>query len=82
MSGDLLGKVCSLGFKNELGVGIDCYVIGGAGLQDRGRFTSTYGLEPDGAVLVRPDGHVAWRHTTGPADGAAFVETLRSILAR
>lgn len=24
-----------------------------------------YGIDPDGAVLVRPDGHVAWRRRTG-----------------
>jgi aromatic ring hydroxylase-like protein/FAD binding domain-containing protein len=27
---------------------------------DAGRLTRRYGLAPDGAVLVRPDGHVAW----------------------
>jgi len=27
-----------------------------------GQWTSVFGIEDDGAVLVRPDGHVAWRH--------------------
>ena len=27
------------------------------------RFESAYGVGPTGAVLVRPDGHVAWRST-------------------
>jgi 2-polyprenyl-6-methoxyphenol hydroxylase-like FAD-dependent oxidoreductase len=67
---------------DELGVGIDCYVIGSAGLQDDRRFVSAYGLEAGGAVLVRPDGHVAWRRARGPADAADLAATLRSILAR
>jgi 2-polyprenyl-6-methoxyphenol hydroxylase-like FAD-dependent oxidoreductase len=66
----------------ELGIRIDCYVVGAAGLLDRGDFASAYGLAPDGAVLVRPDGHVAWRHARGPADAAALVAALRRILAR
>lgn len=39
-----------------------------------------YGVEPGGAILVRPDGHVAWRAprpTAGPHAGA---ECLRSAL--
>jgi tetracenomycin A2 monooxygenase-dioxygenase len=27
-----------------------------------------YSIEPDGAVLVRPDGHIAWRNHTASAD--------------
>ncbi len=75
-------RSAAAGAADELGVGIDCYVSGGAGLQDRGGFASAYGLEADGAVLVRPDGHVAWRHASGPADGAALAVALRRILAR
>ena len=67
---------------DDLGVEIDCYVIGRAGLEDRGRFAPAYGLAADGAVLVRPDGHVAWRRASGPADGAALAATLRGLLAR
>jgi 2-polyprenyl-6-methoxyphenol hydroxylase-like FAD-dependent oxidoreductase len=33
-----------------------------------GAWLRTCGLEPDGAVLVRPDQHVAWRSATGAAD--------------
>jgi hypothetical protein len=39
-------------------------------------------LKAEGAVLVRPDGHVAWRDASGPADRAALAMTLRRILAR
>ena len=66
----------------DLGVNVDCYVIGGAGLQDRGGFASAYGLEAGGAALVRPDGHVAWRQARGPADGGTLTAALRHILAR
>jgi hypothetical protein len=36
-----------------------------------------FGLEPGGALLVRPDGHVAWRALTRPAQPA---ETLAAVL--
>jgi putative polyketide hydroxylase len=40
-----------------------------------------YGLEPDGAVLVRPDGYVGWR-SRGGVDNPARVlsQVLDSIL--
>ncbi|MFG3253680.1 FAD-dependent monooxygenase [Streptomyces sp. NPDC048172] len=31
-------------------------------------FRTAYGLEPTGAALVRPDGYIAWRTITAPAD--------------
>jgi 2-polyprenyl-6-methoxyphenol hydroxylase-like FAD-dependent oxidoreductase len=41
----------------------------GVGLRDvEGTFASAYGLEPGGAVLVRPDGVVAWRSRSLPED--------------
>jgi putative polyketide hydroxylase len=39
-----------------------------------GRFEALYGVEPGGAVLVRPDGFVGWRSQQGveaPADALA-----------
>lgn len=40
----------------------------GADFEDpTGTFHDLYGIGPDGAVLIRPDGHVAWRsHTVTP----------------
>ena len=39
----------------------------GDGVRDiDGTFADAYGLEPGGAVLVRPDGIVAWRSRTAP----------------
>jgi 2-polyprenyl-6-methoxyphenol hydroxylase-like FAD-dependent oxidoreductase len=42
-----------------------------------------YGLEPSGASLIRPDGFVAWRAATAPADpAAALTEALSRVLMR
>jgi hypothetical protein len=68
--------------ERKLGVPIDRYRIGGPGLRDLGGFTAAYGLGEDGAVLVRPDGHVAWRSAGGPAIGTALRDSLLHILAR
>jgi putative polyketide hydroxylase len=38
-------------------------------------FAGGYDLGASGAVLVRPDGHVAWRHPGDPRDPAAAVRT-------
>jgi 2,4-dichlorophenol 6-monooxygenase len=37
---------------------------------------------PDGALLIRPDQHVAWRTTTAPRDGAGALEGVLSILLK
>jgi putative polyketide hydroxylase len=31
-------------------------------------FQAAYGIGPDGATLVRPDGHIAWRTVSAPAE--------------
>ncbi|MEQ3550179.1 FAD-dependent monooxygenase [Pseudonocardia nematodicida] len=41
-----------------------------------------YEIGSDGAVLVRPDGHVAWRDAGGPADAAVLRGALDRVLAR
>src|SRR5262245_8795761 len=68
--------------ERKLGVPIDRYRIGGPGLRDLGGFIEAYGLREDGAVLVRPDGHVAWRSATGPGIGSVLRATVEGILAR
>jgi putative polyketide hydroxylase len=51
-------------------------------LQDvHGRWSAAYGVDADGAVLIRPDGFVAWRRRTPGADAqtaldAAFEEVI------
>src|SRR5262249_21283689 len=67
--------------ERELGVPIDRYQIGGPGLRDLGGFTAAYGLGEGGAVLVRPDGHVAWRRATGPAIGVVLRGAVEQIVA-
>jgi 2-polyprenyl-6-methoxyphenol hydroxylase-like FAD-dependent oxidoreductase len=78
------GAWCSVAaeVERELGVPIDRYRIGGPGLRDLGGFSEAYGLGEDGAVLVRPDGHVAWRSATGPGIGAVLRDAVQHILAR
>ena len=36
-----------------------------------GHWHTAYGIDPDGAVLVRPDGYVAWRSRSGASDPLA-----------
>ena len=58
------------------------YVIGSGEIADPdAAWRAAYGVEADGAVLVRPDGYVCWRSATGaatPADmlAAAFDRVL------
>ncbi|UUN27420.1 FAD-dependent oxidoreductase [Streptomyces sp. FIT100] len=70
----------------ELGLTLTVHAIGpGAGLADEdGRFRQRYGLAAGGAVLVRPDGFVCWRSTTGrPGEERNEVAlALRHVLAR
>ncbi len=56
------------------GVGADIrvLVVGRHGLCDPAdAFEATYGLDPDGAVVVRPDGHIAWRSRSSSGVDAA-----------
>jgi 2-polyprenyl-6-methoxyphenol hydroxylase-like FAD-dependent oxidoreductase len=46
-------------------------------------FAETYGLDPTGASLVRPDGFVAWRARSLPGDPrTALAKAIDAILAR
>ena len=51
-------------------------------MNDLGGFTSAYGVQRDGAVLVRPDGHVAWRSPSAPVTGTEVENAMKQILAR
>ena len=72
----------------RLGVGLDAYQVAGGDDEapadgiltgDGNRFRSAYQMAPDGAVLVRPDGFVAWR----AADGSrATTEVMTAVLSR
>lgn len=62
------------------GVPISSYIVGEPGLSDLGDFSRAYGVESDGAVLIRPDGHVGWRSRTA-APQTALIDALHRILA-
>jgi putative polyketide hydroxylase len=56
-------------------LGVEWYGIHPAGdLEDvADRFSTAYGVGTDGAVLIRPDGFIAWRHVKA-ADGTRALD--------
>lgn len=60
------------------GVDVDAYRIGPSGdlVAPAGTFEHGFALPPDGAVMVRPDGHLAWSAAGVPGDAAAVVEDV------
>lgn len=69
----------------SLGVPLQSSRIGSNGdLNDPGMaWTETYGINEDAAVLVRPDGYVAWRYATSGVLQAPQIElALKTALAR
>lgn len=44
-------------------------------------FQTACGVTADGATLIRPDGYVAWRAVTAPADPAAALTTALGSVA-
>ena len=72
------------GAADARAVPLDAYVVGGGELRDPGgAFAAAYGISPAGAVLVRPDGFVAWRarDATGTSE-AAIGDVLDALLLR
>lgn len=72
----------------RLGMRLDAYAIG-AGPDadlipaDGGDWAELHGTTPQGAVIVRPDGFVAWRSTEAVADPEAVLhEVLSTLLGR
>ena len=59
-------------------VPIDYVTVGDDVHDERGQWMDLLGIDADGAVLVRPDQHVAWRSRGGVTDAAA---TLTRVLA-
>jgi 2-polyprenyl-6-methoxyphenol hydroxylase-like FAD-dependent oxidoreductase len=66
------------------GLGLDVHRVGGPELEDPAHaFADAYGISPSGAVLVRPDGVVAWRERTAERASAELVAgVLAQLLAR
>ena len=52
------------------------FAIGQDLIDPDGNWHDAYGVETDGAVLVRPDGYVAWRSRSGTSEPA---EVLRAV---
>ncbi|MDE2374005.1 MAG: FAD-dependent monooxygenase [Hyphomicrobiales bacterium] len=61
------------------GVGLEAYTFGSNLRDPDNRFAEAYGLTAKGAVLVRPDGFVAWRAKSGEANPR---EVLQKVLGR
>jgi hypothetical protein len=72
--------------SRRLGVEVEAHAIGDGGdYRDvDGSWGTQYGVSNGGAVLVRPDGHVAWRavdsYDAGPAN--VLADVLGQVLAR
>ncbi len=72
----------------QLGLPLDVYAIGTGPEADLipangGDWTEVHGTTPQGAILVRPDGFVAWRSAQAVADPAAVLhEVLTTLLDR
>jgi len=67
------------------GLALKAHIVGVPGLRDpENGFAKAYGLGPQGASLVRPDGFVAWRSVAAaPADaGEVLRRILDGVLAR
>lgn len=77
-------RVASQRAAEQLGVPLRCYSIGAEGdlVDESGAWLDLYGVDVDGAVLVRPDGHVAWRATSEGADPSGdLIPVLRGVLS-
>lgn len=62
---------------------IDLYVIGEDLIDAEVSWMNAYGVQDGGAVLVRPDGYVAWRAASLPADPARVLgEVFARLLGR
>jgi len=68
--------------RAELPVPVTVYRVGQGGdvKDDDGTWRSHYGVAGDGAVLVRPDGHVAWRTQRHPRDPSAEIMRVLTMI--
>jgi hypothetical protein len=75
---------CSAAIGKYTGLVLECHRIGTDVQQEPSAgpsFAEVYGLSPTGAVLVRPDGFVAWRTRSIPENAAsALAQVLGQLL--
>jgi hypothetical protein len=64
----------------RLGVDLDVHRIGADLTEEDRSWHETYGVAPDGVVLVRPDGFVGWRSPAGAEATEATVERVLGAL--
>jgi 2-polyprenyl-6-methoxyphenol hydroxylase-like FAD-dependent oxidoreductase len=70
---------------SALGVQVPAYRVAadGALVDPGGAFADAFGIGPDGAVILRPDGVLAWKKASSVADPEQELEdAVRRILAR
>jgi hypothetical protein len=69
---------------DELGVPLSAFAIGPGGDFDghEADWAELYGLDAGGALLVRPDGHVAWRSRRNSSEPEAIMRTALRMVAR
>ncbi len=70
-----------------LGVALDAHRVGSdvVDAADPRPLAELYGIDAGGAVLIRPDGFIAWRGQAGPSDGdarGAIAGALQQVLGR
>jgi putative polyketide hydroxylase len=68
---------------SNAGIRAQAYVIGAHGdlIDHMGAFYDLYGISSHGAVLIRPDGHVAWRSQGGAPNAEEFMEQVIATFA-
>lgn len=82
-AGGAIWRKAAAGAAREFGVPIASYAVGDPGLSDHtNTFFDLYEIGCYGAVLVRPDGYVAWRNPIGSCDGAPLIQAVGQILDR
>ncbi|MDT5305177.1 MAG: putative polyketide hydroxylase [Mycobacterium sp.] len=73
-------RIAASAAEHRLGIEVAFVHVDAAQVLGQLTFQSAYGITPDGASLVRPDGYIAARWTTMPADPAAeLTAALRRV---
>ncbi|WP_018680547.1 FAD-dependent oxidoreductase [Actinokineospora enzanensis] len=82
-SADSPWRAAAEALDTELGFGLAVHALGADLADPTGEVRKRYELGPDAALLVRPDGLVAWRSLTAPEDCAAELRgALERVFAR
>ena len=78
--GDEVWRMAAIEIAAELGVKLQYRTAACSGT-DRAKWEAAYGVAEGGAVLIRPDGHVAWRRAAAVPDPAGELRlVLNSVL--